>query len=217
MEHSEAIRLKTAEAYLLGDLSPSERREFEEHFFNCQECTSDLQAGAAFIDAYKTTCSIETVPRLEIAKSRSPRTFRHAYALAASVIFAFLLIYQNFVTIPRLKQSATPQALESFSLESTLSRGTSPTVIAPSRGKPFVILFDIPPGTAQAEYLCVIRSEAGVEFASFRVSAASAQRTVPVFIPASQLKPGKYSLNVQGEQQASEGRDSVARYPFEVR
>lgn len=216
MEHSDAIRLKAVEAYLLDELSLSERREFEEHFFDCQDCASDLRAGSAFIDAYKTS-RIDAAPRLEIAKSRPPRIFRHTYALAASVLFAFVLVYQSFVTIPKLKHSASPQALETYSLESTVSRGSRPAVIAPPPGKPFIILIDIPPGTGHGSYRFAIRSEAGVEFTSFRVSAASAQRTVPVFIPASQLEPGKYFLNVQGEKRVGEGGDSVAQYPFEIR
>jgi hypothetical protein len=158
----------------------------------------------------------ELAPRLAVVKTRHPQTFRAVYALAASVVFAFLLVYQNFVTIPRLKQSAKPGAVESFSLESTASRGSSPTVIAPLQGKPFVILPDIPPG-GQSDYRCVIRSEAGADLASFQVSAASAQRTVPVLIPGSELKPGKYSLNVSREPRGTEDGGSVAQYPFEIR
>jgi hypothetical protein len=218
MEHSDAIRLKTAEAYLLDELSTSDRRDFEEHFFTCQQCASDLEAGAAFIDAYQMAYSAEPAPRLELAKTAPLRIFRSAYALAASIIFAFLLVYQNFVTIPRLKQSASTQVLESYSLQSTASRGPSPTVIAPSKGKPFVMLLDIPPGLEQAaDYRCIIRSEAGVKFASFPVSAASAQRTVPILIPASRLKPGKYSLDVFREGRGDGAGGSVAQYPFEVR
>jgi Putative zinc-finger len=217
MDHGDAIRLKTAEAYLLDELSLSERRDFEEHFFTCQQCTNDLKAGAAFIDAYKMANHAEPAPRLAVVKARHPQTFRSVYALAASVVFAFLLVYQNSVTIPRLKQSAKAGPVESFSLESTASRGSSPTVIAPSQGKPFVILLDIPPAGGQSGYRCVIRSEAGAELASFQVSAASAQRTVPVLIPGSELKPGKFSLNISREPRGTEDGGSVAQYPFEIR
>jgi hypothetical protein len=90
MEHVDAIRLKMAEAYLLNELSLPERRDFEEHFFACQQCTSDLEAGAAFIDAYKMAHHTEPAPRLAVVKARHPQTFRPVYALAASVVFAFL-------------------------------------------------------------------------------------------------------------------------------
>ena len=221
MDHSEAIRGKSAEAYLLGDLSGPERRAFEEHFFTCQDCASDLQAGSAFIDAYKDRPRNEPFAPAGLLHQRPARSYRAIYALAASILFAAVLLYQNVVTIPKLRQSAAPQVLESFSLESVGSRGIGPTIITPPRGRPFVILFDIPPSVGnsagQSEYRCEVRTAAGATAASFLVSAAAAQRTVPMFIPASQLKPGKYSLLIMGDHpKADEAGDAVAQYPFEV-
>jgi len=37
MDHGESIRLMAAEKYLLGELAPELREQFEEHFFDCQE------------------------------------------------------------------------------------------------------------------------------------------------------------------------------------
>ena len=49
MDHSESIRLMAAEKYLLGELAPELREQFEEHFFDCQECALDVRAGAALV------------------------------------------------------------------------------------------------------------------------------------------------------------------------
>jgi hypothetical protein len=38
MTHAEAIRIMATEQYTLGELSQALRDEFEEHFFECQEC-----------------------------------------------------------------------------------------------------------------------------------------------------------------------------------
>ncbi|MCC6858106.1 MAG: zf-HC2 domain-containing protein [Bryobacterales bacterium] len=46
MDHDTAIRLRTSERYLLGELSPGERDEFEEHYFECPECADDVRQGA---------------------------------------------------------------------------------------------------------------------------------------------------------------------------
>src|SRR5262245_40943991 len=43
MEHSEAIDMKAAERYVLGDLSVSEVEEFERHFFDCPQCSEELR------------------------------------------------------------------------------------------------------------------------------------------------------------------------------
>ena len=50
MDHNEALRLQAAEKYVLGELPPPLRDEFEAHFFECQECAQDVIATAAFVD-----------------------------------------------------------------------------------------------------------------------------------------------------------------------
>ena len=50
MDHNEAVRIQATEKYVLGELSPPLRDEFEEHFFECQECALDVKAAAGFVD-----------------------------------------------------------------------------------------------------------------------------------------------------------------------
>ena len=50
MNHDEAIRLKAAEKYLLGELSAELRDQYEDHYFGCAECAQDIRTGAVFID-----------------------------------------------------------------------------------------------------------------------------------------------------------------------
>ena len=50
MGHDEAVRKRVAEKYVLGELSPALREEYEEHFFDCQECALDVKAAAGFVD-----------------------------------------------------------------------------------------------------------------------------------------------------------------------
>ena len=57
MDHSESIRLMAAEKYLLGELTPELREQFEEHFFDCQECALDVRAGAALVEHSKVVLS----------------------------------------------------------------------------------------------------------------------------------------------------------------
>ncbi len=38
MNHSEALQLQAAEKYILGELAPELRDEYEEHYFECEEC-----------------------------------------------------------------------------------------------------------------------------------------------------------------------------------
>jgi anti-sigma factor RsiW len=53
MGHDEAVRILATEKYLLGELSPELRDQFEEHLFDCQRCAFDLRATATFLDHAK--------------------------------------------------------------------------------------------------------------------------------------------------------------------
>ena len=44
MDHNEAVRIQATEKYVLGELPPPLRNEFDEHFFECQECAQDVKA-----------------------------------------------------------------------------------------------------------------------------------------------------------------------------
>ncbi|PYK95449.1 MAG: hypothetical protein DME36_01995 [Verrucomicrobia bacterium] len=50
MDHYEALQLQAAVKYVLGELPPSLRDEFEEHFFECPKCALDVNAAAEFVD-----------------------------------------------------------------------------------------------------------------------------------------------------------------------
>ena len=133
MDHQEATQLTAVEKYLLNEMSPELRDEFEEHFFDCQECAADVRATAAFLDAARVE-----LRKPEFASRTQLRTENHAparsrfwmwkpaaaFALAASLL---VIVYQNAVVYPRLRsevaQLETPEILPTVSLVSGNSRG----------------------------------------------------------------------------------------------
>ena len=54
MDHTAVVREKMTEKYMLQELEPEVRDEFEEHYFDCQECALDISAGAQFVAHAKT-------------------------------------------------------------------------------------------------------------------------------------------------------------------
>ena len=46
-----SLRLQAAEKYVLGELAEGLCEAYEEHYFDCQECATDVIATAAFVDA----------------------------------------------------------------------------------------------------------------------------------------------------------------------
>ena len=44
LDHLKATKRNVADRYVLGELSPAQREEFEEHYFECVECAEDVRA-----------------------------------------------------------------------------------------------------------------------------------------------------------------------------
>ncbi len=114
MDHNQATQQMAAERYLLNELTPELRDAFEEHAFDCPECTLDLRAGAAFISAAKVE-----LPKLAEASAESPRPdaalplrkkidwqswLRPAFAVPAFAALLAVVSYQNLATIPGLRK-----------------------------------------------------------------------------------------------------------------
>ena len=57
MNHNEAVRENATEKYLLNELDPAVRDQFEEHLFDCQECALDLRTAATFVEQSKVILS----------------------------------------------------------------------------------------------------------------------------------------------------------------
>ena len=62
MDHDMVVRQKMTERYLLNELDPAARDEFEEHFFDCKECALDVHAGALFVEQSKVVFGEKVEP-----------------------------------------------------------------------------------------------------------------------------------------------------------
>src|SRR5260370_15484235 len=129
MDHSEALRLQAAEKYVLGELSPEFRAEYDEHYFDGQECAADLKAVVAFVDAGRATFrsrrheSFE--PQGASVFSSWFRWLRPSVMVPAMAVLVGGIGYQSFVTIPHLQRStvtATPGSASVISLIGADSR-----------------------------------------------------------------------------------------------
>ncbi len=222
MDHSEAVKLQAVERYLLGELAAEQHDQFEEHYFSCPECAADINAAVRFVENARELLRTESpAAAAEGEKRRRPAWlmwFRPAYAMAAILLLLGVSAYQNLATIPQLRrqvaQASKPQALVSFSLVSSASRGPSPLTLRPPFGRAFGLYVDIPPGHF-AEYVCEIRDGSDRPRFAMEVSAAEAKDTVQLLIPPSKLTPGRYALVVRGRRADAQGSEAeVARFPF---
>jgi anti-sigma factor RsiW len=221
MDHNESIRLMAAEKYLLGDLTPESREEFEEHFFDCQECALEVRAGAAFVEHGKVVLA-EPSPEFSAGAS-VPAPAQPGWlawlrpALALPVLAALLIVvgYQNLVTYPRLQQAAaSPQILPWASINVS-TRGASTTRISPRVGEGFHLLVNIPPEGRYAFYNFALSSPSGRLAWSRTIPAASSDDARSIYVPGANQEQGVYALAVRGITAAGESSD-LGRYSIEV-
>jgi hypothetical protein len=227
MEHTEAVQLKAAERYLLGELSGEIRDQFEDHFFGCDECAREVGAGATFIDAAREVLASDEVavraPRTarREARGRFALWLRPAFAVPALAALLLVVAYQNLVVMPRMRtaisQTNAPQTLSWFSLMAQNSRGGTQHEISVPRGRSFSLFVDVPLESQFASYACDLENESGTLVHSWTASSEETGKAMQVLIPPSLAKPGKYVLVVRGLREPEEAGTSkveVARYPF---
>lgn len=219
MDHSEALQVHAAERYLLGELPPELREEYEEHFFDCEECASDVRDLAAFAGGARETLRKEHVQE-EKEPARPSRIFGWLRpAIAAPALAALLLVvgYQSLVTIPRLRRaSAVPvtQTGDLVSLIGANSRGEGGRVFPIHSDHPTIVEIDIPPADAFRSFVCQIQDTRTRIVYQHRVSKLDAKETVHLIVPAGGLLPATYTLVVLGEGSATASSNELERLKF---
>jgi Putative zinc-finger len=242
MDHLEAIQRGAVEKYLLNELPPPERDEFEEHYFDCRECAEDLRATAAFLDGAKRElkrgfaagpATKMDEPGLERAsrdepgsdrksegkKSRFGFLWRPAFLSPAMAALLLVIAYQNGVVYPRLAAdlaaSRSPEILAPVSLIGGNSRGAAIPSITLTRAQPLLLSLDIPTAERFTAYTCVLVAPSGAIVWRVPVSAEQAKDTVSIRIPAGEWPSGEYGLIVQGHSPSPEKEPAeLARYRF---
>ena len=217
MDHEQAIQTQAAERYLLGEFSVAEQDEFAEHFFDCEECAHDLRLTSLFMDTSKRVMASGLGDKPQPTVKRSSSTWQPAwYAIAASIALLAVILYQNVVTIPKLRSFAAPQALEYFSIVGMGSRGSGPMVVTPNHEKPFILLADIPSHSDIEQYRCEVLDFNGKPVLSIDVPKALARKTVPLLIPASTLSHGTYTFSISGRTNEEQAFTQLEKYPLQV-
>jgi hypothetical protein len=223
MDHTEAIDGRFTERYLLGELTPAQRDQFEEHFFDCASCADDVQTGAVFVDNARTL--LREQPISEETAISSNKSVYARYGLpfqSAALAFVALLCvvgYENVVTIPDLKKAhssgiSAPEVLPTVSLLGMGSRAASNPVSAPL-AKDFVFELEIPGSLEFTSYACEIRDQAGTVKFNVPVTTQQAQETVRLAVPSATLGAGTYKLEVIGEK-AGGAEKELVQYPIQI-
>ena len=222
MDHSDSIRLMAAERYLLGELTPEMREQFEEHFFECQECALDVRAGAALVEHSKVVLSESpAVSPVRVPAAIPSRAGWFAWLRPAAgrvtVLAALLVVvgYQNLVTYPQLKQMASSPQILPWASINVSTRGANTIQISPRVGEGFHLLVNIPPDGHYSTYTFDLSSPSGRLEWSRTIPAASTDDARSIYVPGANQEQGVYTLVVRGGTAAGESSD-LGHYSIEV-
>jgi len=215
MDHDEAIQLQAAVKYVLGELSPVQREEYEEHYFDCSECASDLKAAATFVDAAREVLRQETASSL----AKDSVAAVPAFAFAALLL---IIAYQNTVTIPHAREEASSGAAQLFvtshAPKMAVTRGGEEVKLSVHPNESLALKFDFTPKTSFDAYVCQLQDEAGRSVLQLRVPGSFTNKELNLVVPAGRVEPGKYTLVFTGDA-GSKGqptKNEVLRLSFAV-
>jgi hypothetical protein len=228
MDHDRVVRQKTTESYLLDELDPAARDEFEEHFFDCKECALDVRAGALFVEQSKVVLAEKAEPVAARLPATAPGParpgwlpwFRPAVVVTVMVLLLAVIGYQNLVIYPQLQQTVNrPQVLPWASVN-VGTYGSEGPVITTRRGEGFLLFVRIPPDSGYSHYGAELYNPAGKLEWSLTIPAPSGKETSaedqwPVQVPGANRETGSYTLAVRGITTAGESKE-VGRASFEL-
>jgi hypothetical protein len=227
MDHNDAVRLQAAEKYVLGEFPPNLRDEYEEHFFECAECTVDVKAVATFADVSREVLS--AAPAKLEEKSAAPAQggwlswLRPVIAVPAFAALLLIIGYQSFVIIPKVKEAATSGASQilfsSHALRGVNTAGEEGRTLSIRPNEAFFLNFDFVPTRSFDSYVAQLEDAAGRVLLRSRIAGGNANQEAHFPIPAGVLHPGKYVLAFYGEPGArgeSNPQNDAGRLPFTV-
>jgi anti-sigma factor RsiW len=218
MDHDLVVRQQMTEKYLLGELEPGARLEFEEHFFDCSECALDVRAGDLFVQQAKGVLAEDSVP----VSSKVPATalvpaaagwlawLRPAFAVPALVLLLAVIGYQNLVTYPQLRQARVLP----FASVNVGTWGSAEQTISIRRGEGFLLFVRIPPD-GYSSHVAELYNPAGKPEWSVTIPSTSTQDQWPVQVPGANRETGSYLLVVRGLTSTGDSEE-VGRASFEL-
>jgi hypothetical protein len=212
MDHTAVVRQKMTEKYLLDELDSQVRDEFEEHYFDCPECASDVRTETEFVVHSKVILAESAEPvairaaRPEPARGGWLAWLRPAFAAPALSLLLLVAGYQNLVTLPRLRSDAKPQVFPTASAAVGIW-GAGGTPVTMPAGKGLVVFLRIPPDGAFSRYTAELYAPGGKLEGSFDIAEAAGQDEWTVSAPAVERQAGTYTISVQGFTAAGEKKD----------
>lgn len=206
MDHEVAASTHAIERYLLGEMPATERDAFEEHYFSCAECATEIRSASELMREMKAALA-EHESRPKVSPPSRISWFRIPVLVPtfAAVTLAVVVGYQNLAVLPDLE---APRSMSSAAL--ILDGRTRSDVPAIQAGDPLRFLTAVD-GAASGRLFVEVLNSAGSPVRGGDVAAPPAGRPLDVLFPGS-LRAGRYDLVVRD----GKGGREVTRSTFEI-
>lgn len=216
MTHRVAEEQNAVERYLLGEFNDHERREFEEHLFDCTVCGEQVRESALAIDNLKEVLREDTQPRQAEAKQPRSRDWKAWFRLPvlvpslAALVLAAVVSYQNGVVIPDLER---PQVLSNLVLAPQV-RDAAPVITTDPNQPRFNLNFLVDAPEAFPSYICDFQNEGGTSIVRLQSGPERvASFTLGIVLPTKDFPPGRYVMVLRP---MSSPQMEVQRYSFVI-
>jgi len=230
MDHIEAIRLQAAAKYALGELSPAQIEEYEEHYFDCAECALDVKSVMAFADA---SCQVfreqdqekELVPQAAAPSAGWFAWLKPAFAVPAFAVLLLAIVvgYNRFnpvhsgrdvesaavlhvqpsVGVDRILSTSFRIRDSRGSIDNASEGGLNEGSVSVHSGQTFELDFDFSPRPQFSHYVGQLQDETGKPVLELALSSETARREIHVPVPAGLVHRGIYRLVISGDPDAT--------------
>jgi hypothetical protein len=220
MTHQQALDTMAAERYLLDEMTEVEKHAFEEHFFDCSDCATEVRLGERIRVELRSVRDLDskTMERSDrdsnvIEFNNRPAWRRPSifvpWAVAATIALA--ASYQSLVVLPGLRQALSPQSISPVMLREA-TRGALPAVtVAP--GQRFIALGVDVIAPSKKDIRYDLLDAAGNAILSGRTPLPPSGAPLFLLIPADELGQGRRTLVVRDSDSSGA---PLGEYGFEI-
>ena len=232
MDHQQVESSGAIDSYVLGHLTPQEMDLLDVHFFECSECSKQLNQTAMFLTNARVVLREQLPEAAEFEQKkivlpvpagnilqRFLQTIRAGAPVFASLVFLGLYVNEALVVNPALQREldapATYQSEGSFPLKG-ITRGEEDDAIPFSKNKKIITVYFDTGWTSNAEsYVCNLRKQTGEQVIAIPVSRPLPGQPMYVGVPTRVLESGAYTLAVM--EPGNQNGKALAEYLFQLR
>jgi len=198
MEHDEAVQSGAAESYVADELSPAERKAFEEHFFLCRKCADNVRfelAFAANVRAASRNLQEEPLKASLKEKSRDGIRLHPTTALSFAANFALAAGF-GYILLTGIRKVSRPH-LAAVYFAPGPTHGAADVHALPEGETSYGVRFPAP-GVVSQSYFYEILNAAGKRESSGSLPAPGSQDGVLyLYVPVDRLRAGVHTLSVR--------------------